>query len=108
MELVGFSLSKCFSMHEMPTTPRRARLWLKTERACVVSREPFAIQLRFTTTTHTQSGTVGVDAGSKTVGLAATVNREAVFRRKLPAHRYQREADPATTVPPHASFAQNT
>jgi hypothetical protein len=60
----------------MPTTPRRARLWLKAKRAWVVRREPFTIQLRFQTTTHTQPVTVGVDMGSQTVGLAATANRE--------------------------------
>jgi hypothetical protein len=33
----------------MPTTPRRARLWLETKRARVVRRDPFTIRLRFTT-----------------------------------------------------------
>jgi len=67
----------------MPTTPRRARLWLKAKRACVVRREPFTIQLRVETTTYTQPGTVGVDTGSKTVGLAATANREVVFQAEM-------------------------
>ena len=67
----------------MPTTPRRARIFLKTRRARVVSREPFTIQLRFETTTHTQPVTVGVDTGSHTVGLAATANREVVFQAEM-------------------------
>ena len=54
----------------MPTTPRRARLWLKAKRAHVVRREPFTIQLRFTTRAYTQPATVGVDTGSQTVGTA--------------------------------------
>jgi hypothetical protein len=67
----------------MPTTPRRARLFLQTRRARVVTREPFTIQLRFETTTHTQPVTVGVDTGSQTVGLAATANREVVFQAEM-------------------------
>jgi 5-methylcytosine-specific restriction endonuclease McrA len=67
----------------MPTTPRRARLWLKAKRAWVVRREPFTIQLRFQTTTHIQPVTVGVDMGSQTVGLAATANSEVVLQAEM-------------------------
>src|SRR5215472_10696576 len=67
----------------MPTTPRRARLWLTAKRARVVCREPFTIQLCFETTTHTQPATVGVDTGSQTVGIAATANREVVFQAEV-------------------------
>lgn len=67
----------------MPTTPRRARIFLNTRRARVVTREPFTIQLRFETTTHTQPVTVGVDTGAKTVGLAATANRQVVFQAEM-------------------------
>jgi 5-methylcytosine-specific restriction endonuclease McrA len=67
----------------MPTTPRRARIFLKTRRARVVMRSPFTIQLRFETTTHTQPVTVGVDTGSQTVGIAATANREVVFQAEM-------------------------
>ena len=67
----------------MPTTPRRARIFLKTRRARVVTREPFTIQLRFETTTHTQPVTVGVDTGSQMVGIAATANREVVFQAEM-------------------------
>jgi len=67
----------------MPTTPRRARLWLKEKRVRVVSREPFTIQLRFLTTTYTQAATVGVDTGSKVVGIAATTNGEVVFQAEV-------------------------
>jgi 5-methylcytosine-specific restriction endonuclease McrA len=67
----------------MPTTPRRARLWLEAKRARVVSREPFTIQLRFETTAYTQPVTVGVDTGSRTVGIAATANQEVVFQAEM-------------------------
>ncbi len=67
----------------MPTTPRRARLWLKEKRARVVSREPFTIRLRFQTTSYTQGATVGVDTGSKVVGIAAITNGEVVVQAEV-------------------------
>ncbi len=67
----------------MPTTPRRARLWLTAKHARVVSREPFTVQLCFETTTYTQPATVGVDTGSQTVGIAATANQEVVFQAEM-------------------------
>jgi RRXRR protein len=67
----------------MPTTPRRARLWLEAERACVVRRDPFTIRLRFATKAHVQPARVGVDTGSKDVGIAATTNGEVVFQAEV-------------------------
>lgn len=67
----------------MPTTPRRARLWLKARRARVVRREPFTIQLRFQTTNYRQPVMVGVDTGSKMVGLAALANGETLFQAEV-------------------------
>jgi 5-methylcytosine-specific restriction endonuclease McrA len=67
----------------MPTTPRRARIWLNTGRARIVNREPFTIQLRFETADYTQFVTVGVDTGSQTVGIAATTNGEVVYQTEV-------------------------
>jgi hypothetical protein len=67
----------------MPTTPRRARLWLQARRARVVRRDPFTIQLRFETTSYTQPVTVGVDTGSKAVGLAALANGEVLLQAEV-------------------------
>lgn len=67
----------------MPTTPRRARLWLKEKRARVVRQEPFTVRLRFATKTHVQRVVVGVDTGSKDVGIAATTNGEVVFQAEV-------------------------
>lgn len=66
----------------MPTTPRRARIWLNTRRSRIVNREPFTIQLRFETADYTQPATVGVDTGSQTVGIAAT-NGEVVYQAEV-------------------------
>lgn len=67
----------------MPTTPRRARVFLKAKRACVVRREPFTIQLRFVTEAYVQKVVVGVDTGSKDVGIAATTNGDVVFQAEV-------------------------
>jgi hypothetical protein len=67
----------------MPTTPRRARLWLKHKRARVIRHTPFTIQLRFPTTTYTQTVSVGVDTGSQTVGVAAVTKGKAVYQAEV-------------------------
>jgi 5-methylcytosine-specific restriction endonuclease McrA len=65
----------------MPTRRRnKVWYWLRCGLAKVVSREPFTIQLRFETTEYTQPVTIGVDTGSKTVGLAATTNGAVVYQ----------------------------
>ncbi len=67
----------------MPTTPRRARRWLKAKRARMLSRDPFTIQLRFETTHYTQPVTVGVDTGSQTMGVAATTGGEVAYQAEV-------------------------
>ena len=69
----------------MPTTPGRARVWLKAKRVRVVRRDPFTIRLRFATQEHKQPARVGVDTGSKDVGIAATTNDEVVFQARGPS-----------------------
>src|SRR6185312_9775160 len=64
----------------MPTTPRRARLWLKARRAKVVRHDPFTIQLCFETASHTQLVILGVDTGSQRVGIAATSSGSVLFQ----------------------------
>jgi 5-methylcytosine-specific restriction endonuclease McrA len=67
----------------MPTTPRRARVWLKAKRARVVRLDPFTIRLRFATQEHVQKAMVGVDTGSKVVGIAATTNGAVVLQAEV-------------------------
>lgn len=57
--------------------------WLRKGLAEVVSREPLTIRLRFETPEYTQSVSVGVDTGSKTVGIAATSNHEVVYQAEV-------------------------
>ena len=67
----------------MPTTPRRARVWLKAKRARVVHQDPFTIRLRFGTSSYVQPTKVGVDTGSKEVGIAAIAHGEVVFQAEV-------------------------
>ena len=65
----------------MPTKRHgKVRHLLNSGRARVVKKTPFTIQLLFDTTTYTQPITLGVDAGSKTVGVSASTKKEEVVR----------------------------
>jgi N6-L-threonylcarbamoyladenine synthase len=67
----------------MPTTPRKARMLLRDGKAKVVGRTPFTIQLTYATGETTQPVTLGVDAGSKTIGLSATTEKEELYASEL-------------------------
>src|SRR5258708_4819313 len=67
----------------MPTTPRRARVFLQTRRARVVHREHFTIQLRCEAPPYTQPATAGVDPGSQAVAIAATASGRVIFRGEM-------------------------
>lgn len=55
------------------------RRMLKSGKAVVKRRCPFTIQLTYESTTHTQPITLGVDAGSKHIGISATTEDKALF-----------------------------
>ena len=68
----------------MPTENHaKVRLLLKTGKAKVVKRTPFTIQLTGTSKTFTQEVTLGVDAGSKHVGLSASMVKKELFSAEL-------------------------
>ena len=52
---------------------------LRDGRAVVVRRTPFTIRLTYETSRHVQPISLGVDAGSKFVGLSATTEQKEVF-----------------------------
>ena len=56
----------------MPCSPGKARLLLKEKKARVVRRTPFTIKLLYGSAGYKQPITLGVDAGSKHVGLSAS------------------------------------
>lgn len=64
----------------MPTENHaKVRVLLKNGKAKVIKRCPFTIQLLYESTNHTQNTTLGVDAGSKHIGLSATTDKKALF-----------------------------
>ncbi|MFN4200217.1 MAG: RRXRR domain-containing protein [Fervidobacterium gondwanense] len=68
----------------MPTKRHgKVRRLLKQGLAKVVRREPFTIQLLYDTTTYVQPVTVGIDIGSKTVGVSAITDKKEVFSAKV-------------------------
>lgn len=57
----------------------KVRRLLKEDKAKVVKRTPFTIQLLYDSTTYTQPITLGIDAGSKHIGVSAsTVQKELI------------------------------
>ncbi|WP_265445138.1 RNA-guided endonuclease IscB [Acetivibrio straminisolvens] len=67
----------------MPTTPCKARKLLKQGKVKVVKREPFTIQLLYATGETKQDITLGVDAGSKIIGLSATTDKQELFSAEV-------------------------
>ena len=64
----------------MPTNRHsKVRRLLKSGLAKVVNRTPFTIQLLYEAAEYTQAITLGVDAGSKTVGLSATTMQKELY-----------------------------
>lgn len=64
----------------MPTSNyRKVRLLLKQHKAIVVKRTPFTIKLTIRTKTYKQPIIFCVDAGSKTIGLSASTQKEELF-----------------------------
>ena len=69
----------------MPTKRYGKVKWLlRRKQAKVVKRSPFTIQLLYEPQTHcTQPVTLGVDAGSKHVGLSASTEKEELFSAEM-------------------------
>ena len=63
----------------MPTTPRTARILLKGEKATVVRRTPFTIQLKYTTGETKQEIVLGVDSGYEHIGLSAITDKKELY-----------------------------
>lgn len=63
----------------MPCKPRKARNLLKEKKAKVVERSPFTIQLLYGSSGYKQDVSLGVDAGTKHIGLSATTEKNVLF-----------------------------
>ena len=68
----------------MPTSRfGKVRRLLKTKQAKVIKRCPFTIQLLYETKDIVQDITLGVDSGSKTIGLSATVENKELYASEV-------------------------
>ena len=68
----------------MPTKNHtKVRLLLKFGKANIVNRCPFTIRLTGTCKTFTQEVSLGVDAGSKHIGLSATTKKSVLLKLML-------------------------
>ena len=64
----------------MPTENRaKVRVLLKTKKAKVVNRCPFTIKLLYDSTNYTQPVSLGIDAGSKHIGISATTQEKELY-----------------------------
>ena len=66
----------------MPCSPRKARLLLKQKKACVIKRTPFTVKLLHGSAGYKQPVTLGVDAGSKHIGISATTEKHELYREE--------------------------
>ena len=57
----------------------KVRHLLKDDKAKIIKRSPFTIQLNNECGNHTQSITLGVDAGSKHIGLSASTKKQELY-----------------------------
>lgn len=67
----------------MPCKPQKARKLLKEKKAKVVNRTPFTIQLLYGSSGYKQVVNLGVDAGSKYIGLSATTEKQELFKAEV-------------------------
>ncbi|MDR1699688.1 MAG: HNH endonuclease [Lachnoclostridium sp.] len=63
----------------MPCKEAKARKLLRDKRAKVIQRTPFVVQLNFECENITQDIILGIDAGSKTVGVSATTGKKELY-----------------------------
>ncbi|PEF72879.1 Paclitaxel/taxanoid biosynthesis susceptibility protein TS1 [Bacillus pseudomycoides] len=64
----------------MPCSNRKARLLLKQGKAKIIGYTPFTIQLQYATGETVQSVAIGVDSGSKYVGIAITTEDKVLAK----------------------------
>ena len=67
----------------MPCNPRKARVLLQSGKATVVKRTPFTIQLKYGSSGYIQPISLGMDAGSKHIGIAATTKKQVLYAEEL-------------------------
>ena len=67
----------------MPCKEAKARKLLKQNKAIIAKHEPFTIQLTFECENQTQEVSLGVDAGSKHVGISVTTEKQVLYEADI-------------------------
>jgi hypothetical protein len=67
----------------MPCSPRKARLLLKTGKAKVIKMVPFTLQLRYGSSDYKQEVSLGIDAGTRHLGVSATTEKAVLFEAEV-------------------------
>ena len=67
----------------MPCKPRKARLLLKSNKAKIIKRYPFTIQLLYGSTGYTQDISLGVDTGQRHIGFAVTSQDKVLYQSEV-------------------------
>ena len=67
----------------MPCKPAKARKLLKEEKAKVVNRRPFTIQLQWDCEENVQDVTLGIDKGSHTTGISCVGNGQILMSGEI-------------------------
>lgn len=63
----------------MPCKEAKARKLLKQNKAKIAKHEPFTIQLLFECENQVQEVSLGIDAGSKHIGISATTEKQVLY-----------------------------
>lgn len=67
----------------MPCRPRMARVLLQEGKAAVVKQVPFTIRLLYGSSGYKQPVSLGMDAGSRHIGIAATTGKKVLYAEEL-------------------------
>jgi hypothetical protein len=73
----------CHGQPLMPCRPRKARILLKAGKARVVKMVPFTIQLRYGSSGYKQEVSLGIDAGTRHIGVSATTEKAVLFEAEV-------------------------
>ena len=67
----------------MPCKPQKARVLLQEGKATVVKQVPFTIKLLYGSSGYKQPISLGMDAGSKHIGIVATTAKKVLYAEEL-------------------------
>ena len=67
----------------MPCKPQKARILFRDKKAKVIKKEPFTIQLLYGSSGYKQNIILGVDAGSKKIGISAVTDKKELYSAEV-------------------------